>query len=95
MLRNLVGLMKVHMHECPVRLIVAAYESFNFSIGKQPVPLISQLAVNPYILKYSYDFANTLRTLSYANNSFMCSLVINSLFTSIHTCWKNNRPPSK
>ena len=82
-LGKLYGLPKVHKSNCPVRPIVAAYGSFNFSLGKHIVPLISHLADNQYSLKNSYDFADTIRTLSDANNSFMCSLDISSLYTNI------------
>ena len=81
---NLYALPEVHKNNCPVRPIVAAYGSFNFKLGKHLVPLISQLVVKPNILKNSYDFASTLHTLSDANNSFVCSFDITSLYTNIH-----------
>ena len=80
---NLYDLPKVHKNNCPVRPIVAAYGPFNFNLGKHLVPLKSQLVINPYILKKSYDFASTLYTLTDAKNSFMCSLDITSLYTNI------------
>ena len=82
-LGKLYGLPKVHKSNCLVCPIVAAYGSFNFNLGKHIVPLISHLADNQYSLKNSYDFADTLRILNDANNSFMCSLDISSLYTNI------------
>ena len=41
------------------------------------------MADSQYNLNNSYDFADTLRTLNGANNSFMCSLDISSLYTNI------------
>ena len=82
-LENLYGLPKVHKSNCLVRPIVATYGLFNFNLGKHIVPLISHLADNQYNLKNSFDFADILRTLNDANNSFIYSLAISSLYKNI------------
>ena len=82
-LSNVYGLSKIHKRDCPVHPIVAAYRSFNINLAKQLVLLISQLAVNPYILKNSYGFTDILHTLSDADNSFMYTLDISTFYSNI------------
>ena len=81
-LGKLYDLPKLHKSKCPVRLIVAAYGSFNFNLWKHILPLISHLADNQHNIKNSYNFAYTLRTHNNANNSFISSLHISSLYTN-------------
>ena len=66
-----------------MRPIVAAYGSFNVILCKQFVFLKIIISSKSFSVKKSYDFANTLRTLSDANNSYMRSLDISSLYTNM------------
>ena len=77
------GLPKVHKSDCPVRPIVAAYGTYNFNLGKLILPMISQLAINQYTVKNSYDFTESINQVNNADKVFMCSLDITSLYTNI------------
>ena len=55
----------------------------NFNLGKALVPLLSHLASSQHTLKNSTEFAKDLGNISNANNFFMCSLDVESLYTSI------------
>ena len=52
----LYGLPKVHKENIPLRPILAAYNSPNFSIAKFLVPLLNDLATNQYTLTNSAKF---------------------------------------
>lgn len=79
----LYGLPKIHKENCPIRPIVSACSTHNFNIGKELIPLISHLATNEYTLKNSYDFVSCINNFSGADNYFMCSLDVESLYTNI------------
>ena len=79
----LYGLPKVHKENCPVRPILSAYSMHNFNLGKALVPLLSHLASSQHTLRNSTEFAMDLRNIRDANNFYMCSLDVESLYTSI------------
>ena len=79
------GLPKVHKPDCPIRPIVAAYGTYNFNLGKHILPMISQLAINQYTIKNSYEFTDSIKQVNNADKLFMCSLDIASFYTNIPT----------
>ena len=77
----LYGLPKVHKENIPLRPILAAYNSPNFSIAKFLVPLLNDLATNQYTLTNSAKF---IPEISQQNtNSCMVSFDVQSLFTNV------------
>ena len=77
----LYGLPKVHKSNVPLRPILAAYNSPNFSLAKFLVPLLSGIANNEYTLSKSSDFIPEI--LHQSSNSFMVSFDVQSLFTNV------------
>ena len=77
----LYGLPKVHKTEVPLRPILAAYNSPNFSLAKFLVPLLSNLTNNQYTLPNSSKFIPEI--LQQHSNTFMVSFDVQSLFTNV------------
>ena len=77
----LYGLPKVHKHEVPLRPILAAYNSPNFSTAKFLVPLLNNISVNQFTLQNSAKFIPEI--LEQDCNSYMVSFDVQSLFTNV------------
>ena len=78
---SLYGLPKVHKPNAPLRPILAAYNSPNYSIAKFLVPLLSDISTNQYSLKNSSSFVPEI--LEQDSNTFMTSFDVKSLFTNV------------
>ena len=83
----LYGLPKIH--KCnfsvkfPFRPIFAAYNTASYNIAKFLVPILSSLTRNKYTADNSYSFAKELANLPHADQYFMASFDVESLFTNI------------
>ena len=77
----LYGLPKVHKDNVPLRPILAAYNSPNFSIAKYLVPLLNDITTNQYTLQNSSQFVPEL--LEQNSSHFMVSYDVCSLFTNV------------
>lgn len=78
---TLYGLPKIHKPNVPLRPILAAYNSPNFSIAKFLVPLLNDLSKNQFTLHNSASFASQI--VEQEPNTFMVSFDVQSLFTNV------------
>ena len=78
---TLYGLPKVHKANVPLRPILAAYNSPNYSIAKFLVPLLNDISCNQYSLRNSSKFIPEI--LEQNSNTFMTSFDVKSLFTNV------------
>ena len=78
---TLYGLPKVHKANVPLRPILAAYNSPNYSIAKFLVPLLNDISCNQYSLKNSSKFIPEI--LEQNTDTFMTSFDVKSLFTNV------------
>lgn len=83
----LYGLPKIHKPDFSTnfqfRPIFAAYNTPSFSIAKFLVPILSNLTMNEYTLKNSYEFVQQLTELGNADEYVMASFDVQNLFTNI------------
>ena len=79
----LYGLPKIHKDNCPIRPILSACSTHNYQLAKLLVPFLSNLAVNEYSLSNSYEFSTSINSINNANNFYMCSFDIVSLYTNV------------
>ena len=77
------GLPKVHKPNIPLRPIVATYNTANYKLAKFLIPLLSPLVENDSIIKNSYSFVKTLKTLN--PHHYMISYDVVNLYTNIPT----------
>ena len=80
---SLYGLLKVHKENIPVRPILSASGTHNFSLRKSMLPLISHLSKSEYSLANSHDFINAINEIPNADEYYMCSFDIVSLYTNV------------
>ena len=77
----LYGLPKIHKPNVPLKPILAAYNSPNFSIAKFLVPLLNSLAINEYTIPNSSNFVPDI--LNQNSKFHMISFDVQSLFTNV------------
>ena len=77
----LYGLPKIHKQNVPLRPILAAYNSPNFSIAKFLVPLLNHLSINEFSLPNSASFIPDILKQNPKNH--MISFDVQSLFTNV------------
>ena len=76
------GLPKVHKDDCPLRPVLSAIGTFNYSLAKFLVPILSPITSNEFTVSNSFQFAKEICNLN-IKNCFMASFDITSLFTNI------------
>ena len=76
------GLPKVHKPDVPMRPIFSTTWSFNYSMSRYMVSLLSSLCVNEYTVKDSFQFASDIIRFS-DSKCVMASFDVKSLFTNI------------
>ena len=79
----LYGLPKVHKPGAPLRPILGAYNTAAYKCAKFLVPLLEPLTTNTYTVRNSYEFKNSICSLTGPSTAFMCSYDVTSLFTNI------------
>ena len=83
----LYGLPKVHKpnfsQNFPYRPILAAYNLASYKISKYLVPILASLTSNQYTVLNSTEFARQISAIDNADQYYMVSLDIESLFTNI------------
>ena len=79
----LYGLPKVHKENTPMRPILSALSTHNYSIAKFLVPVLQPITTNNYSLKDSFEFVSTLESMKHLDTCVMASFDIKSLFTQI------------
>ena len=83
----LYGLPKIHKPDFSskfqYRPIFAAYNQPSYKIAKHLVPLLSDLTTNQYTVRNSEEFAQKIISTRHADEFFMASFDIESLFTNI------------
>lgn len=78
----LYGSPKSHKLGCPLRPVMAAYNSHNFNLAKYFFnPLLRGHMFNQFSVKNSYEFSDLIGTLPH--DKFMVSYDVSSLFTNI------------
>jgi len=82
-LGRIYGLPKTHKTGYPLRPILSACSMHNFKLAKQIVPMISHLANTKYSVRNSHEFVSKIKNLTDANNYFMCSFDVQSLYTNV------------
>ena len=80
---TLYGLPKVHKQGAPLRPILAAYNTAAYKCAQFLVPLLEPLTTNNFTVKNSYEFKQSVCSLSPPSTAFMCSYDVTSLFTNI------------
>ena len=76
------GLPKIHKDGCPMRPILSAIGTYNYSIAKHLVPILEPISISEYTVKDSFSFAKELSDLRF-RNCVMASFDVQSLFTNI------------
>jgi hypothetical protein len=83
----LYGLPKIHKPSFgvnfPFRPIFAAYNTPSFNLATFLVPILTPFTTNEYTVECSYKFVDRVQSIDSANNYFMASFDIESLFTNI------------
>ena len=79
----LYGLPKVYKDNLPLRPILSACSTYYFNLSKAIIPFISELSLNDYILKNSVEFVNSISNIPNADQLYMCSFDIQSLYTNV------------
>ena len=83
----LYGLPKIHKPNFsmnfPYRPILAAYNLASYKISKYLVPILASLTSNQYTVLNSTEFARQISAIDNADQYYMVSLDIQSLFTNI------------
>lgn len=79
----LYGLPKIHKEGCPIRPILSACNTPQYSLAKYLVPILSPLTKNIYTTPDSFSFAKELCNLDYKFETVMASFDVKSLFTNI------------
>jgi len=82
-LGQLYGLPKTHKEGYPVRPILSAYNTHNYNLAKLLIPLISDISVNDYTVRNSYDFVTDICKVPNSDRFYMCSFDIKSLYTNV------------
>ena len=77
------GLPKVHKPNVPLRPIVSANKSHNFNLSKSITNMLFPISNNVYSVINSKAFVEEIKLIDNCQNSFMCSLDIESLYTNI------------
>ena len=77
----LYGLPKIHKNGCPLRPILASYDTPSYKIAKFLVPLLEPFTCNQYSLSNSYKFKEAV--LPQDSDLHMASLDVESLFTNV------------
>ena len=76
------GSPKIHKADCPLRPILSAIGTSNYTLSKFLVPIIAPITTNQYTTKDSFSFAKEIADLKY-ENCVIASFDIKSLFTNI------------
>lgn len=79
----LYGLPKVHKQNIPIRPILSACTAHNFTLGKHLIPIVEQLSHNEYMLRNSYEFVDSIKSVPNADKQYMCSFDVESLYTNV------------
>ena len=83
----LYGLPKVHKPDFstkfPFHHIFAAYNTPSFNIAKYLLPVLSPLTTNEFTVDNSCKFSERVTNIHNANNLFMTSFDVESLFTNV------------
>ncbi|XP_069992340.1 uncharacterized protein [Penaeus vannamei] len=79
----LYGLPKIHKPDVPIRPILSALKTFNYSLAKFLVPILKPITTSEYSVHNSFDFAKQMSKISLENHVIMASFDIQSLFTNI------------
>ena len=80
---KLYGLPKVHKPGVPLRPILAAYNTAAYKSAKFLVPLLEPLTSNRFTVKNSFEFHQSVSSLTPPPSAYMCSFDVTSLFTNI------------
>ena len=84
---TLYGLPKIHKQNFslnfPYRPILAAYNLASYKISKFLIPILTGLTTNQYTVSNSTEFARQISAIDNADQFYMVSLDIESLFTNI------------
>ena len=83
----LYGLPKIHKIDFSTKFqfrpIFAAYNTPSFNIAKFLVPILNPFTKNQYTIENSYSFSKEICNIPNANDYFMASFDIESLFTNV------------
>ena len=80
------GLPKIHKNNAPLRPIISAIRTYNYSTAKYLVEILTPLLdSDEFILKDTFDFVNKVSTINTKVDKTMCSFDVESLFTNIPT----------
>ena len=77
------GLPKIHKPNIPLRPILSANNTTTYNLSKYLVDLLSDIDINQYTIKNSYEFSKLITSIPNANNYTICSFDVTSLFTNI------------
>ena len=79
----LYGLPKIHKANTPLRPILSALGTINYKIAKYFIPLLRNITFNEYTLTDSFSFVDKIINIPNANNYYMASFDVVSLFTNV------------
>ena len=79
----LYGLPKTHKPNVPIRPILSAIGTFNYSLAKFFVSILSPVSTSEFCVNSSFDFAKEISSMRNSENTVMASFDVTSLFTNI------------
>lgn len=82
----LYGLPKIHKANVPIRPIISAVKTYNYSLAKYLDEILKPLAINnASTIKDTFDFVNKVSRLDPKVDKYIVSFDVESLFTNIPT----------